>query len=174
MGGRQKKGKSGWAYIDTGLKMKGGKAEMMSMIKNQAVRLITSKLTVWKEQIEFPYVYEVSVEPLVMERVMRFRVEEAIGEYVEGKMKLYVDQFRKEYGEGLRKYDVTDIQVTFQPVLRLPFPWMSRVWISVGVVLVIMAFMMGIVVMYIKSRSDGSKRKQLKKGMKSGEKARLI
>lgn len=160
---------NGYAFVDTGIHIDGVRQTAMKNVENAAISLICGNLTVWKDQISFPIVILNADETLSLDIVMRFTVEQEIGDYVLKKMKQFQDHFVYELKEKLGSTTgFVDLMIVSDPTLRLPFPWSTVVLVIVCIVSILLAFVFGLFCMYVHFRSnkDGH-RKQLKKKKKT-------
>ena len=160
----------GYAFIDTGIRIDGIRDTAMKKFETAAVSVVCSNLTVWKDQISFPIVIMNTDDSLSLDIVMRFTVEQEIGDYVLKKMKHFQNSLVEEMKEGMQGVSgFIDLTITSKPTLRLPFPWSTLVIVAVCILAVLLSFVFGLFCMYMHSRSGkegGPKQLKKKKNMK--------
>ena len=159
-----KHSEKGFAFIDTGLHMEWVRDTMMDKVGKKATEIVVASLTVWEDQVSFPYIVMHEKETVSVDVVMRFTVEYDIGDYVYRKMELFKGNFTEKMRVYLQNIQTgADIYISSDPVLRVPIPWGTIITIIVVILSVLGAFVLGIACMYIYSRSGSkqSERKQL-------------
>lgn len=171
-----KHSEKGFAFVDTGFHLEWVRDTMMESVGKKAKEFVVSSLTVWEDQISFPYIVMHEKDTVSLDIIMRFTVEHDIGSYVHRKMNLFKGNFTDKMRAYLQNVQTgADIQLTSDPVLRVPIPWTTIITILVTLVSVIAAFVLGIVCMYIYTRagdgsgSNASKRKQLQSRRNGGK-----
>lgn len=111
----------GVAFIDTGYHFEGMRVEKIENNERVSQREIPEHLTVWKDQITFPYAVEKEGDTVSVDAVLHFTVEEEIGRYVDKKMAAYANVYasylKTRMGEAI---GVDAVIVSSIPHLYLP------------------------------------------------------
>ena len=158
----------GAAFIDTRIRVTDVREDSLQPMRLAAKSAATSLLMVQEDQISFPYAMTFEEDTVGFEFIMRFTVEQEIGDYVEKKMVAVKDSFMEELRETAKmRVSYASIDMIGEPVLREPVKWLV-IYVAIGVVLaLVVAFAAGFFShsLYIRSKStDSSHRKQLKRG----------
>lgn len=139
----------GVAFIDTGYHFERMRVEKIENIECVSQREIPEHLTVWKDQITFPYAVEKEGDTVSVDAVLHFTVKEEIGRYVDKKMAAYANVYasylKTRMGEAI---GVDAVIVSSIPHLYLPVAWSNVVTIIVVVLVIILAFLCGLYIMY--------------------------
>ena len=108
--------------------------------------VVTSNLTVWNDDISYPIMKYQNIYDCSREVVMRFTLEEELGDYVEMKLipilpHLGIEAADKMYTESFRPFTAEfDLKATY----RYPFPWSIVCWIVIGVVFYLVSLVVAI------------------------------
>ena len=158
-----KHAKKGTAFIDTELHIAGVRESAMNAVTKLAKTAVMNRLTVLETQITFPYVV-LSTSDVALNTVMRFTVEEEIGDYLvkraKESMQAIVDQIQKDT-------QVDAVTIMAAPTLREPFQWLTLLVIVGVAVVAVLSFICGYFFHSLTGRTKESVptgRKQLKRG----------
>ena len=152
-------------YVDTAFNIKMIRLEKLSSIQKIFTSILTRQLIVKEKEISIPYAIEEVSDLTQLSLIIRFTVDEQLGKYLEKTTNLYLNQLVDELKKSLKEMESTvDIIVTAKPTVHFPFPWTTIIVIVIVIVSIICVFLLGIISMYVYSRSSKNEnRKQLKK-----------
>ena len=133
-------------------------------------------MIVKEEEISIPYAIEEVSDLTQLSLIIRFTVDEQLGKYLEKTTNLYLNQLVDELKKSLKEMESNvDIIVTAKPTVHFPFPWTTIIVIVIVIVSIICVFLLGIISMYVYSRSSKNEnRKQLKKKKTNIDQAALL
>ena len=108
--------------------------------------VVTSNLTVWNDDISYPIMKYQNIYDCSREVMMRFTLEEELGDYVEMKLIPILPHLGIEAADKMDKSHVRPFTVEFdlKATYRSPFPWSIVCWIAIGVVLNIMLLVLAV------------------------------
>ena len=118
--------------------------------------VVTSNLTVWNDDISYPIMKYQNIYDCSREVMMRFTLEEELGDYVEMKLipilpHLGIEAADKMYTESFRPFTAEfDLKATY----RSPFPWSIVCWIAIGVVFYLLSLVTCAFCMKLSIRSN--------------------
>lgn len=159
-----KHAKKGAAFIDTELRISGARENWMDVFSQKAKTAVVNRLTVLESQISFPYVM-LATDSVAVDTVMRFTVEEEIGDYLLKRTKEHMQAIADEVKEEMQ---VNGVSIKVAPTLREPFQWVTLLIIIGVAVVAIVSFICGYFFHSLSERAKESSsslgRKQLKRG----------
>ena len=108
--------------------------------------VVTSNLTVWNDDISYPIMKYQNIYDCSREVVMRFTLEEELGDYVEKKIAPILPHLGIEAADKMDKSRVRPFTVEFdlKATYRYPFPWSIVCWIVIGVVFYLLSLVVAI------------------------------
>ena len=108
--------------------------------------VVTSNLTVWNDDISYPIMKYQNIYDCSREVVMRFTLEEELGDYVEKKIAPILPHLGKEAADKIDKDYLRPFTVEFdlKATYRYPFPWSIVCWIVIGVVFYLLSLVVAI------------------------------
>ena len=157
----------GFSFVDTKIVAIPLADGWLDMFYDQMRSVVMKNLTVWKDQISFPMNRFLDNTDTQREIMMRFTVEEEIGDYVLKKLKEDMAELEKQITTKMSSYRPCSILLDSHPKYRSPFPWSTVWWVVLVVVLLVVSNLMTAVCMKLSNRSQtGGKQglRQLKKG----------
>ena len=108
--------------------------------------VVTSNLTVWNDDISYPIMKYQNIYDCSREVMMRFTLEEELGDYVEMKLIPILPHLGIEAADKMDKSHVRPFTVEFdlKATYRSPFPWSIVCWIVIGVVFYLLSLVVAI------------------------------
>ena len=118
--------------------------------------VVTSNLTVWNDDISYPIMKYQNIYDCSREVVMRFTLEEELGDYVEKKIAPILPHLGIEAADKMDKSHVRPFTVEFdlKATYRSPFPWSIVCWIVIGVVFYLVSLVVAIFCTKLSVRSN--------------------
>ena len=118
--------------------------------------VVTSNLTVWNDDISYPIMKYQNIYDCSREVVMRFTLEEELGDYVEMKLIPILPHLGIEAADKMDKSRVRPFTVEFdlKATYRYPFPWSIVCWIVIGVVFYLVSLVVAIFCTKLSVRSN--------------------
>ena len=118
--------------------------------------VVTSNLTVWNDDISYPIMKYQNIYDCSREVVMRFTLEEELGDYVEKKIAPILPHLGKEAADKIDKDYLRPFTVEFdlKATYRYPFPWSIVCWIVIGVVFYLVSLVVAIFCTKLSVRSN--------------------
>ena len=118
--------------------------------------VVTSNLTVWNDDISYPIMKYQNIYDCSREVVMRFTLEEELGDYVEKKIAPILPHLGIEAADKMDKSRVRPFTVEFdlKATYRYPFPWSIVCWIVIGVVFYLLSLVVAIFCTKLSVRSN--------------------
>ena len=164
----------GVSYVDTTFNVSTLPLGWLNPLYERLSKIVVANLTVWDDQITFPAVKN---NTLGSEGIMRFTVDEELGDYVVKKLNEILSPLSEQ---ALEKMSLVERPFTVafnQPIYRYPFPW-KTVWIiTLEIVFYIVSLVVTSICVHLSIRTKVSKgtrvpMKSLTKG--SDEKETLL
>ena len=154
----------GLSFVDTKIVVTPLADGWLDMFYDKMRSVVMKNLTVWKEQISFPverFLDDIDTQREVM---MRFTVEEEIGDYVLKKLKEEATGIERQITTTMSAYQPCTITIDRNPTYRAPFPW-HTVWYIVAMVaiLIVSNILTFLFALSFRSQVDKQGVKRLKK-----------
>ena len=136
----------GISYVDTVFTVTNLPYRSYDSLFEKINAVVTSNLTVWNDDISYPIMKYQNIYDCSREVMMRFTLEEELGDYVEMKLIPILPHLGIEAADKMDKSHVRPFTVEFdlKATYRSPFPWSIVCWIAIGVVLNIMLLVLAV------------------------------
>ena len=127
----------GMSYVDTVFTVNNLPYNNYTSLFRWMNRIITANLTVWDDDISYPVVKYLDNYNPSREVLMRFTLEEELGDYVETKITPILPRLGQEVVDRINKTYIREFTVDFdlKATYRYPFPWSTVWWIIIGTIL---------------------------------------
>ena len=145
----------GVSYVDTVFTVSTLRDSSYSTLFDKISSIIVANLTVWENEISYPIVKSLNIDGSLREVMMRFTLEEELGDYVEKKLIHILSHLGEESVDKMDKKYLRPFTVQFDqnPTYRYPFPWHMVWWIVVGVIFYIVSLVIAVFCTHLTIRS---------------------
>ena len=154
----------GLSFVDTKIVVTPLADGWLDMFYDKMRSVVMKNLTIWKEQISFPVERFLDDTDTQREVMMRFTVEEEIGDYILKKLKEEATGIERQITTTMSAYQPCTITIDRNPTYRAPFPW-HTVWYIVAMVaiLIVSNILTFLFALSFRSQVDKQGVKRLKK-----------
>ena len=155
----------GLSFVDTKIVVTPLADGWLDMFYDKMRSVVMKNLTIWKEQISFPVERFLDDTDTQREVMMRFTVEEEIGDYILKKLKEEATGIERQITTTMSAYRPCTITVDRNPTYRSPFPWHTVWWVVLVAVLLVVSNLLTAICVKLSSRSHVGEQgvKRLKK-----------
>ena len=145
----------GVSYVDTVFTVSTLPDGYYSILFKKINEIILANLTVWENEISYPIVKSLNIDGSLREVMMRFTLEEELGDYVEKKLIHILSHLGEESVDKMDKKYLRPFTVQFDqnPTYRYPFPWHMVWWIIIEVILFIATIFISVFCTHLAIRS---------------------
>ena len=126
----------GFSFVDTKIVASPLADGWLDSLCKQMRTIVTKNLTVWEDQVSFPMNRFLDEAIAQREIMMRFTVEEEIGDYVLKKLKEEMAEVEKQITTTMSSKRSCEVVIDPDPKYRSPFPW-STVWWVLGMIAIL-------------------------------------